>query len=98
MTNIEVVLGDDVNVKVSDGVKPYTDLQAVDAVESIGVQHSLFQLVRRGKPTTSELDSGDGQLYASDGTDAYGDGDLVYAYNNSGTVLTAQVIDRGNMT
>lgn len=98
MTDITVTLGDELSVSVSDGVKPYTDLQAVAALEELGASFDLLQLVKRGKPTTDELAQGEGQLYVSDGSDSYENGDLIYAYNYNGTIQNDRVTARQDLT
>ncbi|ELY69323.1 hypothetical protein C489_05198 [Natrinema versiforme JCM 10478] len=43
---------------------------------------------QRAQPTTDELNGGDSMIYCSDGSDGHSAGDLVHAFNNSGTIQT----------
>lgn len=52
----------------------------------------------RGKPGTSELDSGRCMVYQSDGSDGNASGDLVYAVNDAGTIKTSVLAAMSNAT
>ena len=51
---------------------------------------------QRGKPTTDELDDGDVMTYNSDGSDGHSAGDLVYATNDGGSILTQTIAEKSN--
>lgn len=53
---------------------------------------------QRGDPTTSELDDGENMTYNSDGSGTGAAGDLVYAVNDAGTILTSIIVQRSNAT
>lgn len=69
------------------GVYSEADTRSDGLIEAgDGVVHE-----QRGEPTTDELADGDVMTYNSDGSDGHDAGDLVYAINDGGSILT-QVI------
>ncbi|ELY68837.1 hypothetical protein [Natrinema versiforme] len=53
---------------------------------------------QRAKPTTDEINGGDGMDYVSDGSDGYNAGSKVFAWNDGGTIKTSLIVDSANMT
>ena len=49
---------------------------------------------QRGEPTPDDLDNGDVMTYNSDGSDGHDAGDLVYAVNDGGSVLTQVIAEK----
>lgn len=69
------------------GVYSEDDTRSEGVIEaSSGVVHE-----QRGEPTTTELADGDVMTYNSDGSDSHNAGDLVYAINDGGTILTQAI-------
>ncbi|WP_376692713.1 hypothetical protein [Wenzhouxiangella sp. EGI_FJ10409] len=75
-------------------------LYSRDAMRSEGmVEADRGVLYRqRGQPTASELADGEVMVYSSDGTDGFNAGDLVYAVNDGGSILTQALAQRNNAT
>lgn len=51
---------------------------------------------QRAEPTAGELADGEVMVYNSDGSDGFDAGDLVYAVNDGGTVLTQALVEKNN--
>ena len=51
---------------------------------------------QRGEPSTDELADGDVMTYNSDGSDGHSAGDLVYAINDGGSILTQVIAEKSN--
>lgn len=72
------------------GVYSEADTRSDGLIEAgDGVVHE-----QRGEPTTSELADGDVMTYNSDGSDSHSAGDLVYAINDGGSILTQAIVER----
>ena len=53
---------------------------------------------QRDEPTTAELSAGEVMTYNSDGSDGNTAGDLVYAFNDAGTIRTQVIAQESNAT
>ncbi|RFF26551.1 hypothetical protein [Wenzhouxiangella sp. 15190] len=71
---------------------------SADATRSEGVFEADNGIVhrQRGEPGTGELADGEVMVYNSDGSDGHNAGDLVYAVNNSGSILTETLVEKAN--
>ncbi|WP_376695873.1 hypothetical protein [Wenzhouxiangella sp. EGI_FJ10305] len=69
-----------------------------DAMRSEGVIEADAGVLhrQRGEPGTGELADGEVMVYNSDGSDDFNAGDLVYAINDGGSILTQTLVEKVN--